>query len=123
MSDAHGPTLPLEITKLAATVARLFPAGVVWAVTCGSAFALNGVDHWPTDLDIFAPARDARRLCDSLQGLPEVFSYHAHTENGITGDWGRYKVDGIELDIVGNFTVCRLGIFFNGTLYILAGLI
>jgi hypothetical protein len=113
MSDAHGSRLPREIAKLAVTVTRQFPAGVVWAVTCGSALALNGIDHRPTDLDIFAPVRDARRLWDSLQGLPEVFSYHAHIENGITSDWGRYKIDGIELDIVGDFTVRRLGLLFQ----------
>lgn len=109
----HEARPPLDIPKLAATVARLFPAGVIWAVTCGGALTLNGIDHRPADLDVFAPAGDARRLWDSMQGLPEAFSYHTHTENGIASDWGRYYVDGVEVDIVGDFTVRRFGHLFR----------
>jgi hypothetical protein len=105
--------LPSDIAMLATTSARRFPTGTVWAVTCGSALALAGVDHRPSDLDIFAPAGDAQCLWDSLQGLPQAFPYHAHAENGITSKWGRYQVGGIELDIVGDFTVRRLGHVFR----------
>ncbi len=61
--------LPQEIIKLAATTARRVPAGVRWAVTCGCALALNGIDHRPSDLDIFAPARDAQLLWGSPPGV------------------------------------------------------
>jgi hypothetical protein len=55
--------------------AGAFPAGAVWAVTCGSALALQGLKYNPSDLDFFSGSKDSYGLFDSLAriGLDVVF--------------------------------------------------
>jgi len=86
---------------------QMIPPECTWAIACGSALALAGVEYTPSDIDVFAPSEDVGQIWRSLSGAIEVFSLHPHTEDGITSVWGRYVWDGIEIDIVGDFVVCR----------------
>jgi hypothetical protein len=88
-------------------LARRFPAGARWALTCGSALTLHGLDYEPSDLDFFGDSDSAERLGRALHGLPIVFPMELRHSAMISSYWGRFRVNGTDVDIVGDFTVDR----------------
>src|SRR5262249_30411584 len=69
----------------------------------GAALALHGLHYRPNDLDIFADSADAARIADALRGVPVVFAFSHREADGLSSEWGRFLIDGVEVDIVGDF--------------------
>jgi hypothetical protein len=99
--------LPPAFVEILSKLSHKIPNNCTWAIACGSALALVGVEYTPTDIDVFAPGEEASRIWGILADLPQLVTLHKHIEGGITSVWGRYVWQGIELDIVGDFSVRR----------------
>jgi len=94
---------------LLAKVMDRFPRDSRWAVTCGSALALNGVDYKPTDLDFFGPIDDIKRIVRSKTGFEEVFPCEWRKNETFDSYFGRWLIDGVDVDFVGDFSLCCSG--------------
>jgi hypothetical protein len=87
------------------SLARRIPSDARWGVSCGSALALHNLDYAPGDLDFFAPRDDASRIIHELSDLTVVFPFQRRVSGVFDCSFGRYKVNGIEIDVVGDFSV------------------
>src|SRR5260370_40335377 len=85
------------------------PPDTTWAVACGTALALQGLDYVPSDLDLFAGDRAALAINRALATLPIVFPARWHTSPMFSSYWSRYRLDGLEVAVVGDFAVRRAG--------------
>jgi hypothetical protein len=103
--------LSADIEEVLCLVAQRFPPDAVWAVSCGAALALHGLEYRPNDLDIFAGRHDGARLAEALLGLPVVFPYAYCNSTWCLSYWSRFAAGAVELDIVGDFTIRRDGRF------------
>ncbi len=101
--------LPSNIATALYSVLDRVPKGSCWAVSCGSAMALHGLDHYPNDLDLFASHSEAAQLAIALGDLQTVFPYRASVSASISSHWGRFLAGGVEIDVVGDFSVRRDG--------------
>ena len=86
-------------------VSERFPADVRWAVTCGSALTLHGLPYHPSDLDFFAPADDAYRIAERLSEFPTVFPVQLRSSGIFRSHFGRFRIDDVEVDVVGDFSI------------------
>lgn len=80
-----------------------------WAVSCGSALRLHGLDYEPHDLDFFAGSTDAYKMADKLQDVPAVFPFEWRASGIFASHFGRFLINGVEVDVVGDFSVNRQG--------------
>lgn len=101
--------LPAQIADVLCTLIPCIPADTQWAVSCGSALALHGLDHRPSDLDLFAGQQHGAVIAAALGDLGVRFPYAERVSRHITSHWGRFVAGGIEIDVVGDFAVRRHG--------------
>jgi hypothetical protein len=101
--------VPSDIENALCLVLPRFPPDARWAVSCGVALTLHGLDYHPNDLDIFAGQADAARLAKALADLPTVFPYSLRISRELSSHWGRFLAGRVEIDIVGDFSVRRGG--------------
>jgi hypothetical protein len=87
-----------------------FPQDARWALTCGSALALHGLKYVPSDLDFFAPIEDLHRITNGLCDLQVVFPMKWRTSKRFHSYWGRFLVEGTEVDLVGDFSARHEGV-------------
>ena len=94
--------------QLSECVRRFAPVSR-WALTCGTALALHGLPYAPHDLDFFAGRNDAYRLTAELHDCDVVFPLAWRASGVFASHFGRYLIDGIEIDVVGDFSVLNQG--------------
>jgi hypothetical protein len=92
---------------LLSDLVRRFPPDVRWAVSCGSALTLHGLNYTPNDLDFFAPREDAYLIADSLKALPLIFPLQLRSSDIYRSYFGRFCVDNVAIDVVGDFSIKR----------------
>jgi len=101
--------LPAHIEQVLRVVVPRIPVGTQWALSCGSALALHGLEHRPSDVDLFAVKTDGALLAAALSDLDVEFPYAERLSAHIRCHWGRFVCGGIEIDVVGDFAVEREG--------------
>lgn len=101
--------LPASIEDALHLVSSRFPKDAIWTVSCGTALALHGLDYRPNDLDIFAGRNDGARLAQTLADQPLLFPYRLRESDWCSSHWGRFMVEGVEVDVVGDFSIRRNG--------------
>jgi len=100
-------------TELLLETVQRFPAGTRWAVACGSALALHRLEYCPTDLDFFAPYDDMQRIAHELDGMQVVFPLEWRSIDFFCSYFGRYDVDGVKVDFVGDFSISVDGTWYE----------
>lgn len=102
-------SLPASIEDAICSLIPRFPDDTCWAVSCGTALALQGLRHRPNDLDLFGPRTDAACLAAALADLTVVFPFALRQSEQFSSHWGRFRAKTVEIDVVGDFSVTRAG--------------
>ena len=90
---------------------RLNESGLFWGVGASLLLVFHGIAHQYNDIDLMVAEKDIEKADEILSSLGNK-KVRQPTETYATDYFYEYVIDGVEIDVMCNFKICREGITY-----------